>query len=164
LSNSGPPHALDGDKWVPFEPLHSVKCLWKHLASLFHENKAVFDSIGPKDLWRFLLRRTCGSRELNVVILEACFSGIQHRDRLSKTPKKAVMTSANEDEIAKRLETSSEGPKQFMLLMKDDNNNVIGGYCYERGPLTDFNRTLQECVNLFSGLHVAMRDELCGCG
>ncbi|GJL60069.1 MAG: hypothetical protein NPIRA03_29260 [Nitrospirales bacterium] len=164
LPHSGSPHAFDGGKWVQFHHIHSVKRLWKYLASLFHEHKAFFDSIGPKDLWTF-------PPEMDTWIEE-----IEHRDPIStffryptlRSPdqdiKKASMHPANENEISKRLETSSEGPKQFILLMKDDNSNVTGGYYYEGEPLADFNRLLQECVNQFSGLHVAMRVELCGVG
>ncbi|MCB9776437.1 MAG: hypothetical protein H6750_19205 [Nitrospiraceae bacterium] len=134
------------------------------MASLFHEHKAVFDSIGPKDLWTFPPETDTWIEEIERHDPRSTFFRYPTPRSPEQDTKKASMASANDDEIAKRLEASREGPKQFILLMEDDHRNVTGAYYYEGKPLADFNRTLQECVNLFGGLHVAMRVELCGGG
>ncbi|GJL52237.1 MAG: hypothetical protein NPIRA01_34640 [Nitrospirales bacterium] len=163
FSNSDP-HVLVKGKWKPFQNIHSVKSLWKYLARLFHENKAAFDSIGPKDLWTFPPETDTWIEEIERCDPRSTFFRYPTSRSPEKDTKKAVMVSANEDEITKRLEASSEGTKQFIVLMKDDNSNVTEGYCYEGEPLADFNRTLQECVKLFSNIHEAMRVELCNGG
>jgi len=159
---SGAPYVFDGGKWVPFEHLHSVKRLWTYLASLFREHKAVFDSIGPKDLWTFPPETDTWIEEIEIRDPRSTFFRYPTPRSPEHDIKKAAMVSGTENEIAKQLEASQNGPKQFILLMEDDNSNVTGAYYYKEEPLADFNKALQECVNMFDGLHVAMRVELCG--
>lgn len=162
--HSGEPYVFDGNNWEPFQRIHSVKLLWTYLASLFHTHKAIFVSIGPSDLWTFPSETDNWIDEIELRDPRSTFFRYPTPRSPEHDTKKVAMASGTEDEIAKRLEASKDGPKQFILLMKDDNSNVTGAYYYNGEPLAGFNKTLKECVHLFNGLHVAMRVELCGGG
>ncbi len=162
--HSGEPYVLVENNWKQFHHIHSVKHLWTYLASLFHTHKAIFDSFGPADLWTFPRETDTSIKEIDDRDPRSTFFRYPTPRAPEHDTKKAAMASGTEDKIAKRLEARKNGPKQFILLMKDDNSNVTGAYYYNGEPLAGFNKTLKECVHLFNGLHVAMRVELCGGG
>lgn len=164
LPPNGEPRALVGEKWVPFQSLHSVKLLWTYLASLFRDHKAVFDSIEPVDCWRFPPEVDMWIEEIELHDPRSTFFRYPTLRAPALDAKKAAMAAGTVDEIGKRLEASRDGPKQFILLMKDDDSDVTGAYYYAGEPLAGFNRTLKDCVDMFHGLHAMMRVELCGGG
>jgi hypothetical protein len=164
LPPSGEPHVLVEGKWLPFQRVHSVKRLWTYLASLFREHKPIFDSIGPLDYWTFPPETDIWIEEIELRDPRSTFFRYPTPRSPELDAKKAAMASGTVDDIAKRIEANRDGPKQFILLMEDDAGDVTGAYYYAGEPLARFNRTLKECVDLFHGLHAAMRVELCGGG
>jgi hypothetical protein len=72
------------------------------------------------------------------------------------------MTEGTPDEIMARLAASEHGPKQVILLVENQAGEVTGGYYYTGDSLTHFKKALKECVDIFCGMHAALRAEVCG--
>jgi len=161
VAHSGEPHAMINDKWVPFHRIHSVKALWTYLSTLFRNQKCFFDSIQRVD-WSFPKEIDEWLDEIETTDPRSTFFRYPNpRDTATDIPK-AVMVEGTPEEIAARLGASEHGPKQFVLLMENQDGEVVNGYYYAGSSLTRLDEILKKCVCMFYGTHAALRIEVCG--
>jgi hypothetical protein len=158
---SGKPHALVDGKWLLFQHLHSVKRLWTYLSSLFRGHKAFFDSVKTVD-WTFSPDVNRWIEDIEVHDPRSTFFRYPDPSDISKDAPKAVMARSTPEDIMCRLQASENGPKQFILLVENQEGEVTRGYYYAGDVLSEFAITLKQCANQFSGTHAALRSEVCG--
>ncbi|MDB5307731.1 MAG: hypothetical protein JWO38_1933 [Gemmataceae bacterium] len=157
---SGEPHAYIQGKWKPFHRLHSVKCLWIYLSSLFRDHKAFFDSVRTVD-WTFSADVERWIEDIEIHDPRSTFSRYPEPSDASKDVPKSVMIQETPEDIMRRLYASENGPKQFILLMENQEGEVAHGYYYAGDALSEFTLALKQCANEFSGTHAALRSEVC---
>lgn len=161
VAYTGEPHAMVKGEWVPLYKIHSVKALWSYLSTLFREQKCFFDSIQRVD-WNFPKEVDDWIEEIEVTDPRSTFFRYPNLRNTTTDIPKAVMVESTPEEIVARLGASERGPKQFVLLMEDQEGEVINGYYYAGSSLTHFNEVLKKCVCMFYGMHAALRIEVCG--
>jgi hypothetical protein len=158
---NGRPHAFVDGKWVLFQKLHSVKCLWTYLSSLFRDQKAFFDSVQTVD-WTFSPEVDAWVKDIEVHDPRSTFFRYPEPMDVSKDAPKAVMAQAAPGEITRRLQDVESEAKQFILLVENQEGEVTREYYYAGDGLSEFARTLKRCADQFYGTHAALRSEVCG--
>ena len=159
---SGEPHVLVTGEWRLFQRVHSIRDLWIYLASLFREQKAFFDSVSSVK-WSFPVEVDQWIEEIEQLDPRSTFFRYLNPRTPSVDVSKDAMAPGTPEEIMKRLQAShGDGPKQFIVLMENDEGEVKRSYYYAGEPLAGFGKTLKDCLDLFHGLHAAMRSEICG--
>lgn len=159
---TGEPFAFVRDKWRPIQGVHSVRDLWNYLARLFQDEKVFFDSVSRVD-WSFPSELDGWIEEIERLDPRSTFFRYPNPRTPSDDRPKAAMASGSPLEIAKRVKQSSDqGPKQFIVLMDNDDGEVVKSYYYAGEPLAHFARTPKAAVEMFHGLHAATRAEVCG--
>jgi hypothetical protein len=159
---SGEPHALVEDRWVPFLRLHSVKLLWAYLAALFRDHKSFFDTVERVD-WTFPPEMNAWIEEIDAKDPRSTFFRYPTPRDTEADASKAVMAEGTQDEIMARLAARGEdSPKEFILLLENEVGHVTRGYYYAGNSLASFNKVLENCVDIFYGMHAALRSEVCG--
>ena len=161
VPDSGEPYALVDGQWISFTRLHSVKRLWSYLSALFIEQKKFFDNIKRVD-WTFPMEVDAWIDEIEAKDPRSTFFRYPNpRDAATDAPK-AVMAASTTNEIMARLATEEREQKELILLMKNKAGDITHGYYYAGDQQASFNSVLKKCSEIFSGMHIALRVEVCG--
>ena len=161
VSSDGQPSAKVKGKWIPFTKIHSIKDLWGYLSNLFKDQKSFFDSISCVD-WSFPDDVEKWVDEIESKDPRSTFFRYPNLKDNEADEIKAVTREGSPADLVERLKNSDKDSKQTIFAYKNDQGELLGGYYYTGDSLAEFKNILKECVDLFYGLHAALRAEVCG--
>jgi len=160
LPPTADPHALVYGTWKPFPQLHSIKKLWTYLKSLFEEQQAFFDTVRRVD-WTFPIEVDTWIDTIEERDPRSTFFRYPNPQKPEAEITKSVMSEGTCDEIAELMKNDTS-TKHLVLLLENPDGEVTRGYYYDGNMQSDFGKILKDCVNMFYGMHAALRVEVCG--
>ena len=155
----GEPYALVNGKWMPFIHLHSVKLLWAYVRALFIEHKTALDAIAAIN-WEFAKEVDAWIDTIDRLDPRSTFFRYPNPGESQTDVPKSSMARTSEEQILDQM-TQNPEKKQFVVLMKNDEGEVMRAYYYAGPALAEFTHVLKEAADHFYGVHAALRMGVC---